>query len=46
MMGVLQRIGTLIGHFGDLGDLSCSRLSLKGVLNKGEPMVVLRLDGV
>jgi hypothetical protein len=45
MIEVLQRIGTLIGHFGGLCDLSCLRLSLKGVSNK-EPMAFHLLDGV
>ena len=34
MIEVLPRIGTLIGHFGGLWDLSCLRLSLKGASNK------------
>ena len=45
MIEVPQRIGTLIGHFGGLWDLSCSLLSLKGALNKG-PMVFLLPDVV
>ena len=46
MTGVLPRIDTLIGYFGDLEDMSCSQLSLKAVSNKGEPMVFLLLDRV
>ena len=45
MIEVLQRIGTLIGHFGGLWGLSCLRLSLKGGSNK-EPMVFRLLDRV